>query len=138
VRTALITAATAIIRTNRRVAVPPSRAVTPGNQVAINSVRGPRDNGAISHKRSRTEEEYMNTDVMEGKWKQMRGQMKEWWGKLTDDDFDTIAGKKDKLVGKLQERYGWAKRDAEEEVSRRFGDTDTTTSPSPPAGTPRP
>jgi uncharacterized protein YjbJ (UPF0337 family) len=77
----------------------------------------------------------MNTDVMEGKWKQMRGQMREWWGKLTDDDFDTIAGKKDKLVGKLQERYGWAQRDAEEEVSRRFGDMDTATSPSQPGAT---
>ena len=62
----------------------------------------------------------MNTDVMEGKWKQMRGQMKEWWGKLTDDDFDVIAGKRDKLVGTLQERYGWARRDAEAEVERRF------------------
>ncbi len=62
----------------------------------------------------------MNTDVMEGKWKQMRGQMKEWWGKLTDDDFDVIAGKRDKLVGKLQERYGWAKRDAEDEIARRL------------------
>jgi uncharacterized protein YjbJ (UPF0337 family) len=80
----------------------------------------------------------MNTDIMEGKWKQMRGQMKEWWGKLTDDDFDKIAGKKDQLVGKLQERYGWAKRDAEDEVSRRFRDTDTATTPSQPAGTTRP
>ena len=52
----------------------------------------------------------MNTDIVEGKWKQMRGQVKEWWGKLTDDDFDVIAGKKDKLIGKLQEKYGWAKR----------------------------
>jgi uncharacterized protein YjbJ (UPF0337 family) len=65
-------------------------------------------------------EQDMNTDVMEGKWKQMRGQMKEWWGKLTDDDFDVIAGKRDMLVGKLQERYGWAKRDAEDEIARRL------------------
>jgi len=62
----------------------------------------------------------MNADVMEGKWKQMRGQIKEWWGKLTDDDFDVIAGKRDKLIGKLQERYGWAKHEAEDEVSRRL------------------
>ena len=62
----------------------------------------------------------MNTDVMEGKWKQMRGQVKEWWGKLTEDDLDVIAGKRDQLVGKLQERYGWAKRDAEDEIARRF------------------
>jgi uncharacterized protein YjbJ (UPF0337 family) len=77
----------------------------------------------------------MNTDVMEGKWKQMRGQMREWWGKLTDDDLKLLSGKKDELVGKLQERYGWAQRDAEEEVSRRFGDTDTATSPSQPGAT---
>ncbi len=69
----------------------------------------------------------MNADIMEGKWKQMRGQMKEWWGQLTDDDFDVIAGKKDKLIGKLQERYGWAKRDAEDEVARRFRDVDAAT-----------
>ena len=62
----------------------------------------------------------MNTDVMQGQWKQLRGQVKEWWGKLTDDDLDVIAGKSDKLVGTLQERYGWAKRDAEDEVARRL------------------
>lgn len=39
----------------------------------------------------------MNTDIFEGKWKQMRGQVREWWGKLTDDDLDTIAGKRDKF-----------------------------------------
>ena len=80
----------------------------------------------------------MNTDIMEGKWKQMRGQMKEWWGKLTDDDFDVISGKKDKLVGKLQERYGWAKRDAEDEVARRFRDMDEAAGTTQPAGTTRP
>jgi uncharacterized protein YjbJ (UPF0337 family) len=67
----------------------------------------------------------MNTDVLDGKWKQMRGQMKEWWGKLTDDDFDVIAGKRDQLIGKLQEKYGWAKEDAENEVTRRFRDMGT-------------
>lgn len=80
----------------------------------------------------------MNTDVLEGKWKQMRGQMKEWWGKLTDDDFDVIAGKKDKLVGTLQEKYGWAKRDAEDEVARRLREIDAATTPSQPVGTSRP
>lgn len=54
----------------------------------------------------------------------MRGQMKEWWGELIDDDFDMIAGKRDQLVGKLQEKYGWAKRDAEDEVARRFREID--------------
>jgi uncharacterized protein YjbJ (UPF0337 family) len=80
----------------------------------------------------------MNADVMEGKWKQMRGQMKEWWGKLTDDDFDVIAGKSDKLVGKLQEKYVWAKRDAEDEVSRRFRDYEEAARHTPTAGTGRP
>ena len=79
----------------------------------------------------------MNADIMEGKWKQMRGQMKEWWGKLTDDDFDVIAGKKDQLIGKLQEKYGWAKRDAEDEVARRFREIDAATQPPQPDGTPR-
>jgi uncharacterized protein YjbJ (UPF0337 family) len=69
----------------------------------------------------------VNTDVMEGKWKQMRGQVKEWWGKLTEDDLDVIAGKRDKLIGTLQERYGWAKRDAENEVSRRLREFDEPT-----------
>jgi uncharacterized protein YjbJ (UPF0337 family) len=66
----------------------------------------------------------VNTDILEGKWKQMRGQMKEWWGKLTDQDLDVIAGKRDQLIGALQEKYGWAKRDAENEVSRRLREMD--------------
>src|SRR5262245_2240767 len=79
----------------------------------------------------------MNADILEGKWKQMRGEMQQWWGRLTDDDFDVIAGKRDKLIGKLQEKYGWAKRDAEDEVARRFRDIDATTRPSEPTGTSR-
>jgi len=69
----------------------------------------------------------VNTDVLEGKWKQMRGQMKEWWGKLSDDDLDVIAGKREKLIGTLQEKYGWARRDAENEVARRLHDIDEQT-----------
>lgn len=60
----------------------------------------------------------MNDDVLGGMWKQLRGQAKEAWGKLTDDDLDTIDGKRDQLVGKLQERYGWTKIQAEEEYER--------------------
>jgi uncharacterized protein YjbJ (UPF0337 family) len=71
----------------------------------------------------------VNTDILEGTWKQMRGQMKEWWGKLTDQDLDVIAGKRDKLIGALQERYGWAKRDAENEVLRRLREIDEQTRP---------
>ena len=55
----------------------------------------------------------MNWDQIEGKWKQMQGSIKERWGKLTDDDFRMIGGQKDKLVGKLQERYGIAREEAE-------------------------
>jgi len=62
----------------------------------------------------------MNEDILSGKWKQMRGKMKEWWGKLTDDDFDKIEGRRDLLVGKLQERYGHTKDKAEQEVDRRL------------------
>jgi uncharacterized protein YjbJ (UPF0337 family) len=60
----------------------------------------------------------MNSDVFAGKWKQMRGQAKEWWGKLTDDDLEQIDGKRDKLVGLLQERYGYSREKAEEELKR--------------------
>jgi uncharacterized protein YjbJ (UPF0337 family) len=55
----------------------------------------------------------MNWDQIEGKWKQTKGSLKQQWGKLTDDDLDVIAGQRDKLVGKLQERYGYAKEDAQ-------------------------
>jgi uncharacterized protein YjbJ (UPF0337 family) len=62
----------------------------------------------------------MNEDVFAGQWKQMRGELKTWWGRLTDDDFDKIGGRKDMLIGLVQERYGYAREDAEEEVERRF------------------
>ena len=60
----------------------------------------------------------MNSDVLSGMWKQLRGQAKETWGKLTDDELDEIDGKRDKLVGKLQERYGWTRIEAEAELER--------------------
>lgn len=58
----------------------------------------------------------MNWDTIEGKWKQMKGSVKQQWGKLTDDDLDVIAGKKDVLVGKLQERYGITRDEATKQV----------------------
>ncbi len=58
----------------------------------------------------------MNTDQMSGKWKQMKGAAKQQWGKLTDDDLEVIAGKRDSLIGKLQERYGMAKEDAQKKA----------------------
>ena len=61
----------------------------------------------------------MNNDEFEGKWKQMRGQVKEWWGKLTDDDLERAAGKFDVLVGLLQEKYGYTRERAADEIDKR-------------------
>jgi len=58
----------------------------------------------------------MNRDVLEGKWKQLKGEARRQWGKLTDDELDMIAGDKDKLVGLVQERYGYAREKAAQEV----------------------
>lgn len=58
----------------------------------------------------------MNWDQVEGKWKEIKGQVREKWGKLTHDDVEVIGGKKDRMVGKLQERYGFEKEKAEKEL----------------------
>jgi uncharacterized protein YjbJ (UPF0337 family) len=58
----------------------------------------------------------MNWDTIEGKWEQVAGDVKETWAKLTDDDVAAVSAKKDKLVGKIQERYGIVKDEAEREV----------------------
>ncbi|HEV2245015.1 MAG TPA: CsbD family protein [Terriglobia bacterium] len=57
----------------------------------------------------------MNWDRVEGKWKQMRGAVRAKWGRLTDDDLDLIAGHRDQLIGRLQERYGIARDEAEKQ-----------------------
>ncbi|MEY8713444.1 hypothetical protein A9B99_21080 [Mangrovibacter phragmitis] len=59
----------------------------------------------------------MNMTEISGDWKIIKGKVKEEWGKLTDDDLDVIEGKRDQLVGRIQERYGYAKERAEEEVA---------------------
>jgi uncharacterized protein YjbJ (UPF0337 family) len=58
----------------------------------------------------------MNSDTFEGQWKQLKGSVKQKWGKLTDDDVTTLSGKKDELVGKLQERYGYTREQALKEA----------------------
>lgn len=58
----------------------------------------------------------MNWDTIEGNWKQWKGNVKEKWGKLTDDELDVIKGKKDRLSGKIQEKYGIAKDVAEKQL----------------------
>jgi uncharacterized protein YjbJ (UPF0337 family) len=70
----------------------------------------------------------MNQDILAGKWKQMRGELKTWWGKLTDDDFELIGGQKDKLVGLLQERYGYDREQAEQEVEQHLQEYSDKTS----------
>ena len=58
----------------------------------------------------------MNWDRIEGSWKQMRGKAREKWGKLTDNDLQQVAGKRDQLVGKIQERYGMARDEAQKQA----------------------
>ena len=76
----------------------------------------------------------MNNDTFKGQWHQIKGAVKTQWGKLTDNDIDQIEGQSEKLIGKIQERYGYAKDRAEEEfrnfqsASEKFGDdVDETT-----------
>jgi uncharacterized protein YjbJ (UPF0337 family) len=71
------------------------------------------------------QEAVMNWDQIEGNWKQFKGHAKEKWGKLTDDDWNTAGGKKDQLIGRIQERYGYAKEDAEREVDEWGRSVDT-------------
>jgi uncharacterized protein YjbJ (UPF0337 family) len=65
----------------------------------------------------RPKEVCMNWDRIQGNWKQVAGKAKTQWGKLTDDDFDVVAGQRDQLTGKIQERYGIAKEEAEKQVA---------------------
>ena len=58
----------------------------------------------------------MNMDQLEGKWDQLKGKVREKWGKFTNDDITMIGGKKDQLLGKLQEHYGYTKEKAHEEL----------------------
>ena len=59
----------------------------------------------------------MNEDTIKGNWKQFKGNLREQWGKLTDDDFDVIDGRREQLLGKLQERQGLAREAAEKQIS---------------------
>jgi uncharacterized protein YjbJ (UPF0337 family) len=71
----------------------------------------------------------MNWDQVAGKWKQVRGSVRQQWGKLTDDDLEQIAGNRDKFVGVLQERYGIAKDEAQRQADdwlKSFRETEAT------------
>lgn len=60
--------------------------------------------------------EPMNNDRVQGRWKQLKGKVKEQWGKLTDDDLDVIAGRRDQLLGRIQQRHGLAREEADRQV----------------------
>jgi uncharacterized protein YjbJ (UPF0337 family) len=76
----------------------------------------------------------MNADTFEGRWKQMRGDLRSWWGRLTDNDLEKIAGKKDRLAGMLQEKYGYTREAAQQEIDRRFKEYDERMGTSSPSG----
>lgn len=69
----------------------------------------------------------MNSDEMRGKWNQFKGSVKQQWGKLTDDDLTMIDGQRDKLIGKIQERYGITKEKAEQQLNEWKAPTTSTT-----------
>lgn len=64
----------------------------------------------------------MNKDEFEGKWKQIRGQARQWWGKLTDDDVERVGGKYEQFVGVVQEKYGYTREVAETEINKRVAE----------------
>ncbi len=68
----------------------------------------------------------MNNDILEGKWKQLRGKVQEEWGDLTDDELDQINGKRDQLIGKIQEKYGYTRDQAEKEVDDFLNETESS------------
>lgn len=68
----------------------------------------------------------MPGDILTGKWNQLKGDVKKWWGDLSDDDLTYINGDRQKLYGKLQERYGWDRMRAETEVNRKLTEFDPT------------
>jgi uncharacterized protein YjbJ (UPF0337 family) len=59
----------------------------------------------------------MNTDIFEGKWRQLKGEVRKRWGQLTDDEIEEMEGRQEKLIGKLQEKYGYTRVRAEQEVN---------------------
>jgi uncharacterized protein YjbJ (UPF0337 family) len=64
-----------------------------------------------------------NWDIIKGKWTQIKGELRKQWGQLTDDEWDQIAGDREKLIGKLQEHYGWSREEAERRAEEQFSRT---------------
>jgi uncharacterized protein YjbJ (UPF0337 family) len=86
-------------------------AATPSYRGTSTSIRPFKRAGAILELESK-----MDWNRVEGNWKQVKGKVKEKWGKLTDDDLDVVAGRRDQLEGKIQERYGIAKDQVRKDV----------------------
>jgi uncharacterized protein YjbJ (UPF0337 family) len=82
------------------------------------ALRNNSGNGGLArHLQSfQTEEPTMNWDRVEGNWKEFKGKAQTKWGKLTNDDLDVVEGKRQELAGRLQQRYGYAKDQAEKEI----------------------
>jgi uncharacterized protein YjbJ (UPF0337 family) len=68
----------------------------------------------------------MNKDILEGKWMQLRGAVREKWGDLTDDDLEQVAGHRDKLAGLLQERYGWTRDEVDRQIDQFLMEQEAT------------
>ena len=66
----------------------------------------------------------MNRDILKGQWTQLKGKLREQWGKLTDDEIEQVQGNSEQLIGKLQERYGRTREQAEQELDRWLRDYD--------------
>lgn len=62
----------------------------------------------------------MNWDIIQGKWDQLKGSVKEQWGDLTDDELTQIEGNRDRMAGKLQEKYGWTKTEVDDKMDEFF------------------
>src|ERR1700756_3419288 len=85
----------------------------PSRNRCISHLREPSYPKLIPNLREKT---HMNWEQVQGQWKQLKGKLKMKWNKLTDDDLDFIAGQKDVLIGKIQERYGLKKEEAQRQV----------------------
>jgi uncharacterized protein YjbJ (UPF0337 family) len=70
----------------------------------------------VVNRKPLSKERTMDSNIFKGKWKQFRGEAKKQWGKISDDEMDQIEGDRDKLIGKLQEKYGYSKDQASSEV----------------------
>src|SRR5437870_1001764 len=73
------------------------------------------------------EDAIMDSHQLEGRWNEIKGELKSWWGKLTDDDIEQVAGNRDKLIGVVQQKYGYLYDEAQREIDRRLKEFDERT-----------